>query len=1022
MKNDWENLSLTNYGRLEARTLLTPYPNQEAAFQGNSDVSPYYKTLNGAWKFKFFDNPQSVEDLFYTEDADHSSWDEIVVPSNWQMEGYGRPHYTNINYPFPVEPPFVPSENPTGCYVRQFEIPNDWDSRRILLTFRGVDSFFFVWINGQKVGMSKGSRLISEFDITDAIKTGVNVIAVQVLQWSDGSYLEDQDMWWLSGIFREVSLMALPETSVYDVVTSAVLDSSFASGTLSVDALVANRKSRPVKDFTLEMQLFEANNIPVFETAQTGSVSLPESSNGTFQVVFPNITGVKAWTAETPYLYTLVLSFYDDQQKLLESKSLKIGFRNVELKNGNLLVNGKAVMIRGVNRHEFNPDLGRALSYDAILEDILQMKRHNINAVRTSHYSNAPRFYQLCDRYGLYVMAEADLETHGFSYDEDRNPSMWKEWENAIVERGVRMVKSFRNHACIISWSMGNESGWGINIAKMMKAIRALDSSRLIHYERDQTMESADIYSQMYPSVADWKKNSKKYAGKYPAILCEYAHAMGNGPGGLEDYYQLFYANKNMQGGFIWEWCDHGIRTTDEHGQEYFAYGGDFGEFPHDGNFVADGLCFPDKTATPGLVEYKKVIAPVRVAPGDLHAGEVKVTNHYDFLSTEHLSVIWSVSENGTPIQSGMIPPLSIPAGETQIVKLPFDMPRPKPGAEYFLNITFQLACDTLWARCGYEIAWTQLPLPVSCPAAAPIMPHSIFSIQEDSRLIEVRSNDNLFQFDKIGGTLSAWECNGVPLLLEGPKLNLWRAPTDNDGHEGVPGRIADQWCRFGYDHMRHRTVSTSVATAKNGSVQVKITSRTAPPALRWGIVVDYLYSFAKDGSFRLDVKGKFDRDPIGGDLPYLPRLGIEFQTPGELINAAWFGLGPGEAYSDSKEAQRVGYYKMPVDQLFTNYVYPQENGNRHMVRRAAFYDQKMCGILVAGAPLFDFSARHCTTAALTKARHPHEIEKCEALVVNVDWKQSGIGSNSCGPALPEQYRVQPKDFKFTLHFRGLAP
>ena len=1027
---DWENQTITNYNRLDARTLMYAFSDLESAISGEKTGSPFRKTLTGSWKFQLFPNPESVQKDFFQENADLSDWDDLVIPSMWQIEGYGHPHYTNSQYPFPIDPPFVPNENPTGCYVRDFEIPASWDGKRIILTFCGVDSFFYVWINGKKAGMSKGSRIVSEFDLTDFVNVGTNVIAVQVMQWSDGTYLEDQDMWWLSGIFREVFLSAEQQVTLFDVETKASLDNKFTSGILDVKAEIRNRSGKAVKGYILLGELFDMDGIPALAPVSQ-KVTLKKDGKEIVDLSFPKLKKVSAWTAETPYLYTLVMTLLDTKKNILEIKSLKIGFRNVEIKNGNILVNGKKIMIYGVNRHDFHTDLGRAVTYAAMQEDLLLMKRHNINAIRTSHYTNHPDFYKLCDEYGFYVMAEADLETHGFLYSEGQNPTMWKDWEKAVVERGIRMVRSFRNHACIFSWSMGNEAGWGCNVAKMIKEIRTIDPSRPIHYERDTEMEGADLFSQMYPAPEYWKENAAPYAGKYPAILCEYAHAMGNGPGALEDYFQLFEKNKNMQGGFIWEWCDHGIRTWNKDGQEFFAYGGDFGEYPHDGNFVADGLVFPDKKPSPGLIEYKKVIAPVRVAAGNLKKGEVKISNHYRFLSLDHLSCVWSVMENGTPIQSGMILLPEIKACTAETVRIPFSFPqKTKAGAEYFLNLTFQLARDTIWAGCGYEIAWGQLPLDIKTAELKRNSVCDTIFAEEDEATIQLRINESLFQFDKLHGTLCAWERNNVPVVLKGPELNIWRAPIDNDVPTLVP-----KWKAAGYDHMTSRTESVKLIRSKN-SVKVRILSRIAPPGYhRWGIQTEYLYDFASDGTFTLTVSGKFQKDhyvpenqtqvnAVTGvtELPPLPRIGLTMRLPGACKYAAWYGLGPGEAYSDSKTAQKVGYYKMLIDDMFTNYVRPQENGNRHQVRRMALYDVKMCGIMAAGVPLFDFSAKHCTDAALDKANHPHEIDPDDAVTLNLDWKQCGVGSGACGPLPAEQDMIPAEDFKFSVKFCGIGP
>ena len=488
--NDWENQKLVGINKMDGHTVYPPFDDKDDAITGERSASPYFKLLNGAWKFEYFTGPDTLPEDFFEEDFDCSEWDDIVVPSNWQMKGYGNPHYTNINYPIPVNPPFVPSENPTGCYIREFEIDESWQDRRIMLKFDGVDSFMYVWVNGQLAGMSKGSRNPAEFDITDIAQVGLNRITVQVLQWSDGTYLEDQDMWWLSGIFRDVSVMALPEVDLFDIFAKPLLDKKYKNGILELEIEVRNWMEKDVRDLVVEAELFDKCGRSVFKKPLSAKTSVKEAKSAKVRLE-AEVRDVMKWSAETPDLYTLLLTL-KNSYGVIEYKSLRIGFRTMELKNGNFLVNGVPVMLRGVNRHEFQTDLGRAVTYDSIMEDILQMKRHNINAIRTSHYPDSEMFYEICDRYGLYVMCEADLESHGFGYEEGKNPSMWPEWERACVDRMQRMVEAFKNHASIIFWSLGNEAGYGINHKKMYAWTKKRDNTRLVHYERDQIAETAD--------------------------------------------------------------------------------------------------------------------------------------------------------------------------------------------------------------------------------------------------------------------------------------------------------------------------------------------------------------------------------------------------------------------------------------------------------------------------------------------------------------------------------------------------
>ena len=1040
MKNNWEDQAVTNLNRLEARDILTPYPSQEEALADIKALSPFYKSLDGTWKISVFKSP-FIHDCCCDDDDcgehdlfDHcmEEGDEIMVPSLWQMEGYGKPQYVNVIYPIPADPPFVPDENPTALYARTFDVPKSWKGKRVILTLRGADSYFEITLNGKFIGMSKGSRVISEFDVTDALQTEDNRLLVKVLQWSDATYLEDQDMWRLSGLFREISLMALPKVSLYDVIVNASLKGS-AKGLLSVKALLENASGKASGPLKVTAQLYDRNGASFGKELSADASFTGRQGETTLTATLPD---VQPWTAETPNLYTLVLTLWKGKE-LLESKSLKIGFRNVEIKKGQLLVNGVPILVKGVNRHEFNTELGRAVTYEDMLKDVLLMKQHGINAVRTSHYTNEPRFYELCDEYGLFVFAEADFESHGFGYMAGKNPSMWPSWEKAIVERGTRMVKCFRNHPSIIVWSMGNEAGWGCNVAAMMREVRKLDS-RPIHYERDQEMESSDIWSAMYRTPENWTETSDKYKGKHPAIMCEYAHAMGNGPGGLEDYMQLFLAHDNMQGGFIWEWCDHGIRTTDDDGNEYFAYGGDFGDYPNDGNFVADGLVFPDKKPSPGLIEYKKVIEPVRVQAENLKKGIFTIRNLYDFRTLEHLAGCWSITENGRVIVSGTFAQPQVAAHGSGKATVPYKLPLGRPGAEYYLTLSFKSKEATPWAEAGTEVAWAQFKLPVAVPAVKRVMPAPAFIVDEADGALAIGVNDHLFQFDMERGTLDTWEYAGTPLLEQGPILNIWRAPTDNDKN------VRHEWQKYGYNSMRQRCVSSSYKKNKD-SIEVRVASRLLPLGANssqcastiWGYDVDYRYTILADGSFKLNVATaltvwdgekkvhvteKNREGTLAASLPYLPRMGVAFKMPESFTNTAWYGLGPGEAYQDSHQAQHVGYFKMPVEQLFTNYVRPQENGNRHQVLRMALYDKYHGGLLVKGLPLFDFSARNYTTEMLDKAQHPHELVRDDVLNVYLDYAQSGLGSNSCGPLPLERYRLLPGDYAFGFHFRGFAP
>ncbi|MBQ7208990.1 MAG: DUF4981 domain-containing protein [Lentisphaeria bacterium] len=1018
MKRDWENPCLTHRNRVEPRTRAVPFDTVDDALLGERRNSPYFKTLNGVWKFSYRPGPLEEPAGFREPESDVSDWDDIPVPSNWQLEGYGHPHYTNIQYPIPVDPPRVPDENPTGYYIRDFRLPEDWKGRRILITFDGADSYFEAFVNGKFAGMSKGSRLTSEFDVTALLHPGKNRIAVKVLQWSDATYLEDQDMWWLSGLFREVSLTAESPCGIFDIRVRADLETEhFSTGLLDVALDLFSQKS----GLRAEALLFDAEGKEVFNKTLAGG-----AKKGKIRLS-AKIPGISPWTAETPCLYTLVVRLTRDG-KVLDVKAQKIGFRHVEIKDGLLLVNGRRIMIFGVNRHEFNCDLGRALTEEAMLEDLKLMKRHNINAIRTSHYSNDPRFYDLCDVYGFYVMSEADFETHGFTYADKANPSMWPEWEGAITHRMTRMIGSLKNHPCIFAWSTGNETGYGCNVRKMISLARELDD-RPVHCHCETLAPGrpeggygpfveSDIVSQMYFTPEAWAQFTAPYVGKKPAIMCEYGHAMGNGPGSLEDYFQCFDSHENTQGGFIWEWCDHGIRTRDSRGREFFGYGGDFGDVPNDGNFVADGLVFPDKKPSPGLTEYKKVCSPVRVCPDDPRGKSVRIRNLYGFLSLAHLVCVWSLRENGRVIRSGTLPLPAIPAGMTKKVSLPLDPVPSRPGEAYFLCLRFLLGRDTPWADAGFEVAWSEIELPGEKAPAKKIRPQKI-DFSDEGGVVTAAAGESLFRFDRNSGRLTGWENNGRSLIESGPVLDIWRAPTDNDARRGG---IAAEWRQAGYDAMTRKLLDFDLRPGRDG-LRIAVTTRVAPPVHRWGIETKYLYCLRADGSAELTVKGHFSLDPLEKiELPDLPRIGLALVLPGAIDRAVWYGPGPGEAYCDTKEAQRHGVFELTAQELFTNYTRPQGNGNRFRVSRAAFRDVHASGFLVQGKPCFDFTLLRCSEQALEKAKHPCEIESDGRSHLHIDLAQNGIGSNSCGPRPLEPYRLKAEDFTFSVVFAGFAP
>lgn len=1024
-KNDWENISVLQKERLPERAYFFSYSNDQAALTYERGNSKGFKLLNGNWKFHYADNPALAPEHFYQDNFDVSEWDDLTVPTHWQLNGYGKPHYTNVQYPFPVDPPYVPTENPTGSYRRNFYIPSEWLLQKIILRFEGVDSAFHVWVNGQEVGYSQGSRIPSEFDISSYVCEGNNTLAVRVYQWSDASYIEDQDMWWLSGIFRDVYLLAKPKVHIQDFFVKTNLDEEYKDAVLSIDTVIENISGSELESYQLQYRLLDREGNLVATNSK--HVAMSVNTNANVHIDIP-VVNPKKWSAEIPYLYHLLISLKDDNGKLIEVVPNKIGFRSIELKDGVFLINGEAIKFKGVNRHDHHPDLGRAVPLDAMEKDVILMKQFNINAVRTAHYPNDPRFYDLCDVYGLYVIDEADLETHGFEYTGDGNRlSDDPQWEEAYIDRAKRMVARDKNHPSIIMWSLGNESGFGCNHESMGNWIKENDPTRLVHYEgetrsiMDQDADNpkrdpvvSDVHTTMYTAIDILEELGQRTDLSKPHILCEYIHAMGNGPGGIKDYWDIFYKYKRLQGGFVWEWCDHGIRQLTDKGDEYFAYGGDFGDSPNDYNFVIDGLVMPDRTPSPGLIEYKKVIEPVHVEPVDLTAGIVTILNRYDFISLAHLNLSWSIEADGKIIDTGMFPAPEVAPGTTMTIEIPYQLPKViQPNTDYWLNIQFTLASDTDWAKIGHEIAWAQFKLPVMSTVKLETTTSLLqpLACKEMNKMLFVEGENFQVGFNLVFGTLDSWSYQNISLLEEGPKLQFWRALIDNDH------RSAAEWKKYGLHWLQHRVVGVEWQQINSDKVEIRTSLWIAPPVLDWGINVTQTYTIYRNGEISIAVKG----NPEGNGPKTFPRIGLRMKMPEYLDNVLWYGRGPGEAYSDSKQGNRIGVYNKKVEELYTPYIYPQENGNRHEVRWVSLSNSGGIGFVAAGEPMLDFSTHYYTMENLDKAQHTYDLIKQDYITFNLDHQQHGLGSASCGPDVTEPYILKNEDFQFTVHLKPLS-
>ncbi|WP_429082567.1 beta-galactosidase subunit alpha [Brassicibacter mesophilus] len=1011
--NDWENNNMLHRNRLINRSYFIYFQSKNSALTLERGNSNWFQLLNGMWKFYYSNNPYDIPENFYDIDCNTEDWDKIVVPSHWQLNGYDKPHYTDLYYPFPINPPFVPSENPVGIYKRDFYISNNWFDKQTIIRFEGVDSAFHLWVNGQPVGYSQGSRLPSEFDITPYIHYGKNDVTVKVYQWSDGSYIEDQDMWWLSGIFRDVSIISRPLVHLNDFHVKTDIDENYQNGILKLKTTWNNNLVQSIENYKIKIDLLDAINKSIVSNEIEAELNIRQNETKIVDIEIP-VADPEKWSAEKPYLYSLIITLVDDNGKEVHSVASKVGFRKIELKDGNFLVNGKAIMLKGVNRHDYHPGLGRAVPYQWMKEDVMLMKQHNINAVRTAHYPNDPRFYDLCDKYGLYVIDETDLECHGFELIGDINIiSNDSNWESAYVDRMERMVHRDKNHPCIIMWSLGNESGFGCNHEAMAKVCKEIDDTRLVHYEGDVEAKVSDVYSTMYSSVEKMEEHGRKEGLDKPHIICEFAHAMGNGPGGLTEYIDTFYKYKRLQGGFVWEWNDHGLRQYDENRREYFAYGGDFNDYPNNSNFCIDGLVYPNHKPSPGLLEYKKVIEPVKVEFIDLHGGEINVKNLYDFITLDHLNCSWSIIGDGQVIQSGTVELPDIQAGMSKNILIPYSTDELISCEEYLLNIYFTLAHDTVWAQNGYEITSEQFKLPIENKVIKTDKKYYGYPLNhsEDRKYIKLEGYNFNITFNKFNGMVEEIMYNGVNIVSRGPKLNFWRAAIDNDMY------LVEEWRKNYLDRLQHRIDEVAFKAIDSNSAEINVGVTIAPPTLNWSIKCSYNYKIYGDGTIELEVEG----ESIGKLPDSIPRIGVNLELPRDFDIVEWYGRGPGENYCDSKRANKIGLYKSTVDEMFTPYVYPQENGNHTDVKWLSITEERGIGLFVKGKQNIEFSTHRFTVEDLEKAKHMNELRPRDFVTLNIDYKQLGLGSGSCGPKQLPQYKLSAESFKFGLVFKAFS-
>jgi beta-galactosidase len=1028
-KNDWENPIVVGRNKQPGHVPLGAYPDVETALTCERTASPYVQSLSGKWMFYLAPSPGRVPDGFFRDDFDVTGWDEITVPGNWQLQGFAdKPIYTNVHYPFPPNPPLVPEQNPTGCYRTAFTLNSNWQGRDVFLLFEAVDSAFYLWVNGQEVGYSQDSRLPAEFDITPYARTGDNTLAVQVMRYCDGSYLEDQDMWLMSGIQRDVVIYSKPKVGLSDFTVRTAFDDRYDDATLKIEAFIT--RVPDMASYRVEAMLYDAGGAPVFADPLTATVSdrtpYRAETKTACAMIEQQVTAPHQWTAETPYLYRLVLTLKDPDGQPVDFESCRVGFRQVEVKDGVVLLNGKRLIVRGVNRHEHHPQRGRAVTDADMIRDIKLMKQLNFNAVRTSHYPNHPRWYDLCDEYGLYVVDEANIESHGVHGELSNDPT----WSHAYMERSTRMVLRDKNHPCVLFWSLGNESGTGPHHAAMAAWIRAYDPTRLVQYESGHPgPEISDVYPPMYPRL-DWLRQVlADPAETRPLIMCEYAYAKGNSTGSFFKYWDLVDEVPRFQGGYIWDWHDKALLHVNARGEEFWAYGGDFGgDFDYnqdneDPQMCCNGIVGPDLSPHPGAYEVKKVQAPVAVSAAserDVLEGRFTVWNKYHTLNLNHLDVQWELAVDGVVIQSGNLAPLDLGPDRKGPLHIPFRPPElATPGAEYYLKISFALAEDTPWGLKGHEVAWDQFRVPLAVPPklglALDSMP-DLTMTPEDGR-VTVEGVGFRIVFDRARGTIVEYTAHGQHLIKGGATENFYRAPTDIDLMMGNPPANVHKWRAAGLDRLVRTVMAFEATQLAPQLVQVRICARLRAEDKTDSIDSEIVYRVYGDGEVLLKHKVS-----INERLPFVPRVGLELILPGELEQLTWYGRGPHENYVDRKKGAAVGLYRSTVTDQFTPYVYPSECGGKEDVRWLTLTDQAGTGLMVVGLDKLHFDALHYTIRDLAAARHPYELTRRDEVILHLDGWHMGVGGDDgWWSQVHEEFLIYPGEYRYALHLRPIT-
>ena len=996
----YENLNVLHENTMPARAYYIPASKRMDNLVEHREESDRMQLLNGTWKFQYFTSIYNIKDSFFEKNYDTENFDEIQVPSVWQMAGYDTHQYTNIRYPFPFDPPYVPQDIPCGAYVHNFEYSRDEKASKAFLNFEGVDSCFYVWINGSYVGYSQVSHMTSEFDVTDVLQDGTNTVAVLVMKWCDGSYLEDQDKFRMSGIFRDVYILKRPKQAISDYHIKTRIEDMLAK-------------------VEIEMKFYSPLNVKISIEDRNGAVvalgSIAEEGTAVLEIASPEL-----WNTENPYLYKLILE--TENEVIVDH----IALRKIEIKDQVIYLNGQKIKFRGVNRHDSDPVTGFTINLEQITTDLTLMKQHNFNAIRSSHYPNAPFFYEMCDKYGFMVIDEADIEAHGpfmiyRKEDTDYNRfKRWNEkiaddpvWEEAIVDRVKLMVERDKNRFCIVMWSMGNESAYGCNFEKALEWTKNFDPDRITQYESaryrnyDETYDysNLDVYSRMYPALSEIQEYLDKDGSK-PFLLVEYCHSMGNGPGDFEDYFQMIQDNDKMCGGFVWEWCDHAIaHGTAENGKTIYAYGGDHGEEIHDGNFCMDGLVYPDRTVHTGLLEYKNVYRPARVISYNKESGELVLHNYMDFDDLkDYVKISYELTQDGLVISKGILPEFSVaPHGEGK-TNLKINVPE---NGKCYLKLIYHLKKELPLLDEDHILGFDEIEVSkedTKCKLAEKWIPKTVvdseLQVNENDTQIHIKGREFAYTIDKRTALFTEMKFAGREYLNHPMELNIWRAPTDNDMY------IKSEWKKAHYDKAYTRAYTTEVVQGKHG---VKITSHASVVAETVQKILDVTITWKIEAAGKIDADIAVTKDD---EFPDLPRFGVRMFLDKKLSAVRYFGMGPQESYCDKHQAASHGLYQANVDDLHEDYIRPQENGSHYDCEYVELNNSRY-GIVASAEKAFSFNASYYTQEELEKKTHNYELAESDSVVLCVDYALNGIGSNSCGPVVLDQYRFNDILFRF---------